>query len=88
MKKIVTVQEVEGEGFESFLGNKITIYCFGFIYTGVLGGVGKTFLKLKDPMIVYDTGPHDILTWENAQPMPKNEWYVMISAIESFGDFK
>lgn len=87
MKKVVNVTEVEGEGLEAFLGNKITVYCFGFIYTGILEGVNSKFIKLNGAKIVYDTGTHDTKNWASAEPMP-GDWYVMINAIESFGEFK
>lgn len=87
MKKVINVTEVENEGFDAFLGQKITVYCFGFIYTGILEGVNDKFIKLNGAKIVYDTGSHQSKDWQTAEPMP-GSWYVMISAIESFGDFK
>lgn len=87
MKKAISVTEVENEGLEAFLGQKITVYCFGFIYTGILEGVNDKFIKLNGAKIVYDTGSHSSKEWQTAEPMP-GCWYVMTSAIESFGDFK
>lgn len=88
MKKVINVTEVDGEGLEAFLGQKITVYCFGFIYTGILEGVNDRFIKLKGAKIVYSTGSHQSKDWETAEPMPNDYWYVMLNAIESFGDFK
>lgn len=87
MKKVINVTEVENEGLEAFLGQKITVYCFGFIYTGILEGVNSKFIKLDGAKIVYDTGSHSSKDYATVEPMP-GAWYVMISAIESFGDFK
>lgn len=84
MRKII---EVSGDGFDSFLGEKITVYCGVYIYTGILSGVNDLFLKLDEAKIVYDTGPHGSNEWADAEKF-NGSWYVMINAIESFGDFK
>ena len=39
MKKIV--QEVTGEGLEKLLGERVTLFCANYIYTGVLAGVNE-----------------------------------------------
>ena len=39
MKKIVNVQEVEGEGLVGLLGETITLFCLNYFYTGKLVGV-------------------------------------------------
>ena len=54
MKKVVSVTEVEGEGLVKLLGEKITIFCLNYIYTGILEGVNETCVLLKDPAIVYN----------------------------------
>lgn len=87
MKKLVEVQEVEGEGLVSLLGERVTFYCAAFIYTGKLVGVNDSCVKLEDAAIVYNTGPHDTKTWEDAQALP-HDWYVQLTAVESFGLFK
>ena len=81
------VQEIEGEGLEFLLGKTITLYCINYIYTGELLGVNSTCVKLGSPKIVYETGPHEQKTWQDAQSLP-NEWYVQLAAVESFGVFK
>lgn len=87
MLKAVKVQEVEGEGLIGLIGQRVTIYCMNFFYTGILEGVNDTFVKLTNAAIVYDTGDHKTKTWANAQDLP-NDWYIQVSAIESFGIFK
>lgn len=83
----VVVQEVEGEGLESFLGKTITLWCSRYIYTGTLSGVNATCVKLTNAKIVYETGPLTSANWADAQALP-HDWYVMIQSIESFGQLK
>jgi len=42
---------------------------------------------LTDASIVYETGELIAKSWKDAQPLP-HDWYVMTSAIESFGVMK
>lgn len=85
MKKIVS--EVEGEGLVKLLGERVTLFCLNYIYTGLLEGVNDTCVLLKDPAIVYETGAFNEKGWKDAQALP-NSIYVMVSAIESFGVMK
>ena len=85
MKVVVT--EVSGEGLESFLGHKITLFCANYIYTGVLVGVNTTCVKLDEAKIVYETGGLTDKSWKDAQSLPTS-WYVQTQAIESFGALK
>ena len=85
MKKIVEVTEVEGEGLESLLGVNVLLFCLNYIYTGKLIGVNKTCVLLENPRIVYETGSFTSKEFEDAQKLP-NQHYVMLSAIESFGE--
>lgn len=80
----VVVQEVDGEGLESFMGKNITIFCGIYIYTGKLVGVNATCVKLADAKIVYETGAFNAKEWKDAQSLP-GDWYVQIQSIESFG---
>ena len=84
MKKLV---EVENEGFESLLGEVITVFCLNYIYTGKLIGVNTTCILLDEPKIVYETGSFDSKDWKDAQSLP-NEMYIQTSCIESFGVVK
>jgi len=85
MRKIVEVQEIEGEGLESLLGKHITVWCGCYIYAGKLTGVNKTCILLEDAKVVYDTGPLTESGFKNAQELP-SQWYVQIASIESFGE--
>ncbi len=83
MKKLVEVQEVEGEGLMSLLGDVVVLWCLNYIYTGKLVGVNATCVLLNKPSIVYETGSLTDSRWKDAQSLPQDQ-YVMISAIESF----
>ncbi len=85
MKKIV--QEVEGEGLVKLLGERVTLFCANYIYTGVLSGVNESCVLLTSAAVVYETGPFEDKKWKDAQELPA-EWYVQVSAIESFGKLK
>ena len=85
MKKIV--REVSGEGLEKLLGERVTLFCANYIYTGVLSGVNEDCVLLMEAAIVYETGPFNDKKWKDAQSLP-SEWYVQINAIESFGKLK
>lgn len=85
MKKIVQVDD--SDGFESMLGEKITLFCLNYIYTGTLVGVNTTYLLLEEVKIVYETGTLMEPVWKDAQPLPY-AWRVQIGAIESWGRLK
>ena len=87
MKKILSVTEVEGEGLVGLLGQRVTLFCMNYIYTGNLEGVNDTCVLLSDAHIVYETGPFESKDWKDAQKLP-NDLYVQIGAIESFGVVK
>ena len=85
MKKIVT--EVQGEGLEKLLGERVTLFCLNYIYTGVLSGVNDSCALLTDAAVVYETGPFGDKKWKDAQQLP-TDWYVQRECIESFGLLK
>ena len=85
MKKLV--EEIEGEGLTKLMGERVTLLCLNYIYTGKLMGVNETCVLLTDPSIVYETGPWGDKKWKDAQVLP-SDLYVMCSAIESFGIIK
>ena len=84
MKKLI---EVSGEGLEALMGERITLFCANYIYTGNLIGVNDNYVWLQDPAIVYETGPFDTTSWKDAQALP-NDIYIMLGAVESFGLMK
>ena len=83
MKKLVSVTEVDGEGMIGLMGQRVTLFCMNYIYTGVLSGVNESCVKLDDAAIVYETGELKSTEWKNAQALP-HPVYVMLSAVESF----
>jgi hypothetical protein len=83
MKKLVSVTEVEGEGLMGLMGQRITLFCLNYIYTGTLVGVNETCVKLDDPAIVYETGAFTDKYWKDAQKLP-NSLYVQLACVESF----
>ena len=85
MKKIV--EEVNGEGTDKLLGERVTLFCLNYIYTGKLSGVNDTCVLLTDAAIVYETGSFSEDGWKDAQELP-HDWYVQTDAIESFGILK
>jgi len=85
MKKLV--EEVAGEGLENLLGERVTLMCSNYFYTGKLIGVNNTSVMLTDAAVVYETGSLLDKTWKDAQQLP-NDWYVQIAAVESFGILK
>jgi hypothetical protein len=84
LAKPVKVEEVEGSGLMSLLGEKVILLCANYFYAGVLKGVNDEFVLLEDSSIVYETGPWGDKAWKDAQ-MLGPEHFVMKSAIESFG---
>lgn len=85
MKKIV--EEVSGEGLDKLLGERITLFCMNYIYTGKLSGVNEKCVLLTEASIVYETGSFTDKAWKDAQPLP-GDWYVSTNSIESFGVLK
>ncbi len=83
----VMVNEVENEGLEALMGERVTLFCGVYIYTGRLVGVNTSCVKLENAGIVYETGPFNEKKWKDYQPLP-NDWYVAIQSIESFGVMK
>lgn len=86
MKKLI--QEVDDEGLVSLLGQRVTLFCITYIYTGVLVGDNDSCVLLENASIVYETGPFGNKEWKDAQELPNKKWYVQKSAIESFGVLK
>ena len=86
MKKLVEM--VDGEGLEALLGEKVTLLCLNYFYTGKLVGVNEQDVQLEDPAIVYETGEWDSKTYKDAQSLPCKHLYVRTGAIESYGVLK
>jgi hypothetical protein len=87
MKVLHEIKEVENEGLLALIGQRVTLFCAVYIYTGKLVGVNESCVKLEDASIVYETGAFTTKDWKDAQKLP-NEWYVSTKLIESFGVLK
>jgi hypothetical protein len=84
MKKIAEVTEVNDGGLEKLMGERVTLFCMNYFYTGKLIGVNDKCILLEDAAIVYKTGDFESKDWKlDAQKIP-NPIYVMTGAIESF----
>jgi len=74
MRKIIEVDEAEG--LQKLMGERVTLLCMNYFYTGKLMGVHDTCVLLEDPGIVYDTGAWDAKDWSDVQALPTKELYV------------
>jgi len=83
MKKII--EEVSGEGLESLIGKKVTIWCCRYIYAGKLTGVQEDDILLTDAKVVYETGPLEEKGFTDAQDLPMPH-YIRTASIESYGE--
>lgn len=86
MKKLV--EQVENEGLEGLLGERVLLMCAGYFYEGKLIGLSESFAKLDDAAIVYSTGEWTDENYSDIQKFHTNEWYVQRGLIESFGKSK
>lgn len=86
MKKLI--EQVDGEGLDGLLGERVLIMCAGYFYEGKLIGVNDTFVKLSDAAIVYSTGEWSVNTYADIQKLHQSEWYVQRGMIESYGKSK
>ena len=82
MKRIV--ETTEDAGFEAMLGEKVTLFCGVYIYTGKLTGVNDDHVELSEAKLVYETGELASGSWKDAQALP-GVWRVMKAGIESWG---
>ena len=85
MKRLV--EEIEDDGFTPFMGQRITLLCMNYIYTGKLVAVNKDFVELTDAAIVYETGEWNAKTWKDGQALPGNV-RVRVATVESYGVWK
>jgi hypothetical protein len=82
-----TLCEVENEGLLALMGERITLMCGCYFYTGKLVGVNDSCIKLEDAGVVFETGTFSDAEWKNCEKLP-NDWYVQLTSIESFGVLK
>ena len=86
MKKIINVVEVEGEGLQALMGEKVILFCMNYFYAGTLVGVNTDCVLLEDAGIVYETGNFDDKSWKDFQKI--GSVYVRIPSIEAFAKGK
>ena len=86
MKKVVQVQEVDGEGLEALLGKKVFLFCTNYNYYGTLVGVNTNDILLEDAGIVFDSGDFNTKGFSDFQRFPCKEWRLRTSYIESYGE--
>ena len=86
MKKIVNVVEVEGEGLQALMGEKVILFCMNYFYAGTLVGVNNDCVLLEDGGIVYETGSFKDAAWKDFQRI--GSIYVRIASIEAFAKGK
>lgn len=88
MKRLVNVmEEAQGEGLVKFIGERITLFCANYIYTGKLVAIINNgcfnCAILQEAGIVYETGAFLEKNWQDMQRLP-HDCYVMLQSIESF----
>lgn len=88
MKKLVKVEEIEGEGLTALMGETVMLLCLNYIYAGKLVGVNDSFVQLENTHIVYETGAFTDKYYKDAQKLNSEVFYVMSSSIEGFGKGK
>jgi hypothetical protein len=86
MKRLIEV--AEDDGFSSLLGEKITLLCANYFYTGTLVGVNEHFIELEAPAIVYETGPWTDKAYKDVQSLGCSTLRVRTAAIEAYGKIK
>lgn len=80
--------EKEDEGLIGLVGQKVTLFCVNYFYTGKLVGVNDTQVKIEDPEIVYETGDWKSKSWGASEKLPCKELYIRIACVESYGVVK
>ncbi len=83
MKKLVQVEEVEGEGLMSLMGEQVILFCMNFNYAGKLVGINDDFVLLENGGIVFKTGDFKLPAWQDFQKVG-DKLYVRPSTIEAY----
>ena len=86
MKKIIEC--ADAEGFDALLGERVTLLCVNYFYTGTLLGVNDDCVLLGEPSIIYETGAWSEKAWKDAQRLPADRLYVRREMVESYGVLK
>jgi len=73
---------------EKLTGKKATFFCMNYIYTGVVASIDERTICIKEPAIVYETGPFVSKEYKDVQSLCVPEFFINRDAIESFGILK
>jgi hypothetical protein len=87
MKKLVQVQEIEGEGLEALLGKHVFFFGINYNYYGKLVGVNTHDVLLEDAGVVFETGAFTG-AFTDFQKFPCKEWRLRTALIESYGEME
>ena len=68
---------------QHMVGREVYVCCTGYAYAGVLETVGVRSITIREPSIVYETGPWTSTKWHDAQRLPTARAVVMVAQIES-----
>ena len=79
---MLVVKKDSAQGFEELLGKRVTFFGAVYIYTGDLVAVDKTWAKLENAAIVYETGAFTDEEWKDAQALP-HPVFIRLSSVES-----
>ena len=86
MKRLI--EETDDDGFSPLMGEKVTLLCANYFYTGKLVGVNADFVELEDPAIVYETGDWKAAAYADVQELGCKTLRVRVPAIEAYGIIK
>ena len=86
MKRLI--EETEDDGFSPLMGEKVTLLCANYFYTGKLVGVNEGFVEIEDPAIVYETGEWSDKMYKDVQALGCKTLRVRVAAIEAYGTIK
>ena len=80
-----TNNPLEEDGYSELIGKNITVFCCRYIYYGKLIEEGKSFIKLQNPNIVYETGCFTENNFRDIQSMNTKTFSINKDSVESFG---
>ena len=87
MKRLV--EEVQGEGLEALLGERVILLCAAYFYEGKLVGVNDDDVILGDPHIVFGAGSWEESSYSTIEAIKHaDEWRIRTASIESYGRSK
>jgi hypothetical protein len=84
MKKVIQVTEVDGEGLEAFIYERIFIVCRSYFYAGTLTRIYDDCVLLEDARFVLESGSFEGKGIANSEKVNGGKIYVTKNSIESF----